>query len=150
TIFAQQLLDEQPFPIRQAACYTKALPTFSDTLAFVHQHLWPSTFFFGLVTGRRHRSNSTGALRSPRGYARFCCLVTPWCLKHLDKGSKKNKRSKEIWYTPKTDDLEEKDGTDRGAEGPVDQDSQATQRKRASSVSGTHGENPRSRWGQPS
>jgi DDE superfamily endonuclease len=45
TIFAQQLLGEQPFPIRQAAWYTKALPTFSDTLAFVRRHLWPSTFF---------------------------------------------------------------------------------------------------------
>ena len=45
TIFAQQLLGEQPFPIRQAACYSKALPTFSDTLAFVRQHLWPSAFF---------------------------------------------------------------------------------------------------------
>ena len=50
------------------------------------------------------------------------------------QGSKKNKRSKEIWYTPKTDDLEEKDGTDRGSEGAVDQDSRATQRKCASSV----------------
>jgi hypothetical protein len=45
TIFAHQLLGEHPFPIRQAAWYTKALPTFSDTLAFVRQHLWPSTFF---------------------------------------------------------------------------------------------------------
>jgi hypothetical protein len=45
TIFAQQLLGSDPFPIRQAAWYTKALPTFSDTLAFVRQHLWPSTFF---------------------------------------------------------------------------------------------------------
>src|SRR5436189_1720457 len=45
TIFAQQLLDGQAFPIRQAAWYAKALPTFSDTLAFVRQHLWPSTFF---------------------------------------------------------------------------------------------------------
>jgi hypothetical protein len=44
-VFAQQLLREQPFPVRQAAWYTKALPTFSDTLAFVRQHLWPSTFF---------------------------------------------------------------------------------------------------------
>src|SRR5258708_6114451 len=68
----------------------------------------------------------------------------------IDKGSKKIKRSKEIWYTPKTDDLEEKDGTDRGSEGPVDQDSRATQRKCASSVSGTHGESPGPRWGQPS
>ena len=45
TVFAQQLLGEHPFPIRQAAWYSKALPTFSDTLAFVRQHLWPSTFF---------------------------------------------------------------------------------------------------------
>src|SRR5712691_8381852 len=45
TIFAHQLLDGQSFPLRQAAWYTKALPTFSDTLAFVRQHLWPSTFF---------------------------------------------------------------------------------------------------------
>jgi hypothetical protein len=45
TIFAQQLLDGQAFPIRQATWYSKALPTFSDTLAFVRQHLWPSAFF---------------------------------------------------------------------------------------------------------
>lgn len=45
TIFARQLLGSDPFPVRQAAWYTKALPTFSDTLAFVRQHLWPSTFF---------------------------------------------------------------------------------------------------------
>jgi hypothetical protein len=45
TIFAQQLLGEQSFPVRQAAWYAKALPTFSDTLAFVRQHLWPSCFF---------------------------------------------------------------------------------------------------------
>lgn len=44
TIFAHQLLGPEPFPVRQAAWYTKALPTFSDTLAFVRQHLWPSTF----------------------------------------------------------------------------------------------------------
>lgn len=41
TIFAHQLLGEQPFPVRQAAWYSKALPTFSDTLAFVRQRLWP-------------------------------------------------------------------------------------------------------------
>ncbi len=45
TIFAHQLLDEHPFPVRQAAWYAKALPTFSDTLAFVRQHLWSSSFF---------------------------------------------------------------------------------------------------------
>src|SRR5204863_778796 len=38
-VFAQQLLDGHSFPVRQAAWYTKALPTFSDTLAFVRQHL---------------------------------------------------------------------------------------------------------------
>jgi hypothetical protein len=45
TVFAQQLLEGQPFPVRQAAWYSKALPTFSDTLAFVRQHLWPSSCF---------------------------------------------------------------------------------------------------------
>jgi hypothetical protein len=45
TIFAHQLLGEHPFPVRQAAWYSKALPTFSDTLAFVRQHLWSSCFF---------------------------------------------------------------------------------------------------------
>jgi hypothetical protein len=45
TIFAQQLVGEQSVPVRQAAWYAKALPTFSDTLAFVRQHLWPSCFF---------------------------------------------------------------------------------------------------------
>jgi hypothetical protein len=45
TIFAQQLLGEHAFPVRQAAWYAKALPTFSDTLAFVRQYLWPSCFF---------------------------------------------------------------------------------------------------------
>jgi DDE superfamily endonuclease len=45
TIFAQQLLDGQAFPVRQVAWYAKTLPTFSDTLAFVRQHLWPSACF---------------------------------------------------------------------------------------------------------
>ena len=45
TIFAQHLLGGQAFPMRQAAWYCKTLPTFSDTLAFVRQHLWPSAFF---------------------------------------------------------------------------------------------------------
>src|SRR5258708_1445407 len=45
TLFAHQLLDEHPFPGRQAAWYAKGLPHFSDTLAFVRQHLWPSCFF---------------------------------------------------------------------------------------------------------
>jgi DDE superfamily endonuclease len=46
TIFAHQLLQGQPLPVRQAAWYTKALPTFSDTLAFVRQHLWPVTLSY--------------------------------------------------------------------------------------------------------
>lgn len=45
TFFAHQLLDGQSFPVRQAAWYIKALPTFSETLAFVRQQLWPSIFF---------------------------------------------------------------------------------------------------------
>ena len=46
TIFAHQLLGAEPFPVRQAAWYTKALPTFSDTLAFVRQRLWPVTLSY--------------------------------------------------------------------------------------------------------
>jgi len=45
TIFVQHLLEGQAFPVRQAAWYIKTLPTFSASLAFVRQHLWPSTFF---------------------------------------------------------------------------------------------------------
>src|SRR3989442_6572750 len=41
TIFAHQLLQEQPLPVRQAAWYAKELPTFSDTLAFIRHQLWP-------------------------------------------------------------------------------------------------------------
>lgn len=43
TVFAHQLLQEHPLPVRQAAWYTKALPTFADTLAFVRKQLWPVT-----------------------------------------------------------------------------------------------------------
>jgi hypothetical protein len=46
TLFAQQLLDGRALPLRQAAWYDKALPTFTDTLAFVRQHLWPVAFSF--------------------------------------------------------------------------------------------------------
>ncbi len=46
TVFAHQLLQGQPLPVRQSAWYTKALPTFSDTLAFVRQHLWPVTLSY--------------------------------------------------------------------------------------------------------
>jgi hypothetical protein len=43
TLLAHQILHGQNLPVRQAAWYTKDLPTFSDTLAFVRQHLWPVT-----------------------------------------------------------------------------------------------------------
>jgi hypothetical protein len=45
TLFAQALLDGQPLPVRRTAWYTKALPPFADTLAFVRQQLWPVTLF---------------------------------------------------------------------------------------------------------
>jgi len=45
TLFAQARLDGRPLPIRQAAWYAKSAPTFSDTLAFVRQCLWPVAVF---------------------------------------------------------------------------------------------------------
>jgi DDE superfamily endonuclease len=45
TLFAQALLGDKPLPLRQAAWYAKALPTFADTLAFVRQSVWPATLF---------------------------------------------------------------------------------------------------------
>jgi len=44
TLFAQHLLGDKPLPVRRAAWYTKALPTFADTRAFVRKPLWPTTF----------------------------------------------------------------------------------------------------------
>jgi hypothetical protein len=41
TLFAHHLLQGRELPVRQAAWYNKGLPTFSDTLAFVRQQLWP-------------------------------------------------------------------------------------------------------------
>ena len=41
TLFAHQLLQGKELALRQAAWYQKRLPTFSDTLALVRQHLWP-------------------------------------------------------------------------------------------------------------
>jgi DDE superfamily endonuclease len=41
TLFAHQLLHGQALVVRQAAWYQKTVPTFSDTLAFVRQQLWP-------------------------------------------------------------------------------------------------------------
>ncbi len=45
TLCAQARLNGQPLPVRQAAWYAKSTPTFSDTLAFVRQQLWPVTVF---------------------------------------------------------------------------------------------------------
>jgi hypothetical protein len=44
-LFAQARLNGQPLPVRQAAWYAKSAPTFSDTLAFIRQCLWPVTVF---------------------------------------------------------------------------------------------------------
>ena len=41
TLFAHELLQGQELATRQAAWYQKSVPTFSDTLAFVRQQLWP-------------------------------------------------------------------------------------------------------------
>jgi DDE superfamily endonuclease len=41
TLFAHQLLQGQDMAVRQATWYQKAVPTFSDTLAYVRQQLWP-------------------------------------------------------------------------------------------------------------
>ncbi len=41
--------------------------------------------FFGVVQRKRHRSHSTSAFRSLRGYARFRCVMRINRLKHLDK-----------------------------------------------------------------
>jgi hypothetical protein len=41
TLFAHQLLQGKDLQARQAAWYQKAVPTFSDTLAFVRHQLWP-------------------------------------------------------------------------------------------------------------
>jgi hypothetical protein len=40
TLFAHELLPGQVLPVRQAAWYTKPLPTFVDTLALVRRELW--------------------------------------------------------------------------------------------------------------
>jgi DDE superfamily endonuclease len=46
TVFAHQILNEQPLSIRSAAWYTKSVATFSDTLALVRQQLWPVEGFW--------------------------------------------------------------------------------------------------------
>jgi hypothetical protein len=46
TLLAHQLLQGRALPARQAAWYTKAQPTFVDTLALVRRHLWPVTISY--------------------------------------------------------------------------------------------------------
>lgn len=43
TLFAHELLHGEPLPVRSAAWYPKAAPTFAETLAFVRRQLWPVT-----------------------------------------------------------------------------------------------------------
>ena len=45
TLFAHELLQGQALPVRQAAWYTKPLPTFVDTLALVRRELWAVPVF---------------------------------------------------------------------------------------------------------
>jgi hypothetical protein len=48
-------------PLRKAAWYTKTLPTFVDTLAFVRQHLWPAALF-SMSPAKPDRVQIPGAL----------------------------------------------------------------------------------------
>ena len=45
TVLAHQLTKQQTLPVRQAAWYPKATPTFSDALAFVRRQIWQSQHF---------------------------------------------------------------------------------------------------------
>lgn len=45
TVLAHQWLSHHPFEPPQTAWYKKSLPTFSDALALVRQHLWQSQIF---------------------------------------------------------------------------------------------------------
>jgi hypothetical protein len=45
TILAHRLTQHGQLPVRQAAWYVKRLPTFSDALAAVRQHLWRQPYF---------------------------------------------------------------------------------------------------------
>jgi hypothetical protein len=45
TLLARELLQGQALPVRQAAWYTKPLPTFVDTLALVRRELWAVPVF---------------------------------------------------------------------------------------------------------
>ncbi len=45
TVLAHRLTQRGKLPIRQTAWYAKRLPTFSDALAAVRQHLWRHPYF---------------------------------------------------------------------------------------------------------
>jgi hypothetical protein len=45
TLLAQRVLGDGACPVRTAAWYTKAQPTFSDTIALVRRYLWTQTDF---------------------------------------------------------------------------------------------------------
>jgi hypothetical protein len=45
TLLAHRLTQQGQLPVRQAAWYAKRLPTFSDALAMVRQHLWRHPYF---------------------------------------------------------------------------------------------------------
>ena len=45
TLLAHRLTQHRQLPVRQAAWYVKRLPTFSDALAVVRQHLWQHPYF---------------------------------------------------------------------------------------------------------
>jgi hypothetical protein len=45
TLLAHRLTDPHPFPVRQAAWYHKAEPTYADAIALVRRHLWTSMKF---------------------------------------------------------------------------------------------------------
>jgi len=45
TLLANRLTQHTQLPVRQAAWYVKRLPTFSDALAAVRQHLWRHPYF---------------------------------------------------------------------------------------------------------
>jgi hypothetical protein len=85
-VFAHQLLQGQPLPVRQAAWYTKALPTFSDTLAFVRQHLWPVTLSYLSPAKPDIVAHPPGSFRALHPDARFCCLI--WIKSSLEAGVK--------------------------------------------------------------
>jgi hypothetical protein len=75
TPFAHHLLLRQQLPTRQAAGYAKQVPTSSNTLALVRQHLWPVTIFW-------MSPNDNDVVQIPR--AHFCPPDRYPCLRCLN------------------------------------------------------------------